>query len=466
MNRRIGIAVLLGVVILAYPAAAWLIGISAEHQWEQRGLEVSSRYPFLEVIKHEYHRGLYSATEEVTYRLTGQPAKRLQSLPGNPQEGDFQFTVRNTLHHGPLPQLRTFAPATIDSEVILPPHVQQKLAALFDGKAHLTIHTTLHWSGSSTTVVRSPAFTQQMADGSKVNWQGLDGTSDAGRELNYWKVDLTAPGLDLASAQLSARIENLRLRVDQQAAFDGLYVGSGDLAVTRLEVAGKTAAESRFSVQDFVAHSKSSAQGDYLDFDGTFNADSIQARQLTLTHPGLEVRGSHFYGPATAALNKSFRDARADSTNAVPDVAKMMEPLKTSGVDILVRDPVLEIPRIGFAMPEGELQVSLKASAHGLTRDELDGPPIALRAAMAKHLQLSADVRIDTALLDKLLDTSGQSERVTAQLQGLQRQGYITLEGKALTTHLTFAGGQLKVNGQSFPPMPGAMPQPPPGGHR
>lgn len=466
MNRRIGIAVLVAVVLLAYPGAAWLIGISAEHQWQQRGQEVSARYPFLEIIKHEYHRGVYGATEEVTYRLTGQPAKRLRSLPGNPQEGDFQLTVRNTIHHGPLPQLRAFAPATIDSEVILPPHVQSKLAALFDGKAHLTIHTTLHWSGSSTTVVHSPAFTQQMPDGSKVNWQGLDGTSDAGRDLNYWKVRLSAPGLDFASPQLTARIENLRLQTDQQAAFDGLYVGNGDLTLAHLEVAGKMTPEAKFSLQNFVAHSKSSAQGDYFDFDGTFNADSVQARQFTLTHPGLEFRGSHFYGPATAALNKSFQQARADSANAVPDVAKMMEPLKTSGVDILVRDPVLEIPRIGFAMPEGELRVSLKASAHGLTRDELDGPPIALRATMAKHLQLAADVRIDTTLLDKLLDSSGQSERVTAQLQGLQRQGYITLEGKALTTHLSFEAGQLKVNGRSFPPMPGAMPQPPPGGHR
>ena len=86
------------------------------------------------------------------------------------------------------------------------------------------------------------------------------------------------------------------------------------------------------------------------------------------------------------------------------------------------------------------------------TRDELDGPPIALQAAMAKHLQLSADVRIDTALLDKLLDSSGQSERFTAQLQGLQRQGYVTLEGKALTTHLSFEAGQFVERARALNP--------------
>jgi hypothetical protein len=83
---------------------------------------------------------------------------------------------------------------------------------------------------------------------------------------------------------------------------------------------------------------------------------------------------------------------------------------------------------------------------------------------LIKRLQASADLRIDTALLDKLLDSSGQGDRVTAQLQGLQRQGYLKLDGKALTTHLAYQGGQLKVNDLPFPPL-GAMPRPPPGGH-
>jgi uncharacterized protein YdgA (DUF945 family) len=124
-------------------------------------------------------------------------------------------------------------------------------------------------------------------------------------------------------------------------------------------------------------------------------------------------------------------------------------------------------------MPEGELLISIKASAQGLSRAELDGSPSAAGAALAKNLQASADLRIDTALLDKLLDSSGKSDVFAAQLQGLQRQGYLKLDGKALTTHLTYQGGQLKVNDLPFPPRPrtklaghsraGSSP-PPPGG--
>ena len=127
---------------------------------------------------------------------------------------------------------------------------------------------------------------------------------------------------------------------------------------------------------------------------------------------------------------------------------------------MMVHEPVLELPRIGFTTPDGELLISLKAAVPGITREELDVAPPLLGAALAKHLQASLDVRIDTALLDKLLDSTGKGDTIAAQMQGLQRQGYLKLDGKALTTHLTFQGGHLKVNDLPFPPMPAAGPGP------
>jgi hypothetical protein len=79
-------------------------------------------------------------------------------------------------------------------------------------------------------------------------------------------------------------------------------------------------------------------------------------------------------------------------------------------------------------------------------------------ATAVKFLQASAEVRIDTALLDKLLDSSGNGDTITTQLQGLQRQGYLKLDGKALTTHLAFQSGHLKINDLPFPPLPTPMP--------
>ena len=113
------------------------------------------------------------------------------------------------------------------------------------------------------------------------------------------------------------------------------------------------------------------------------------------------------------------------------------------------------MPRIALTMPEGELLISLKAHVQGLTRADLDDKTLA--TAFAKHVQASADLRIDTALLDKLLDSTGKGDRLAAPLQGMQSQGYLKLDGKALTTHLTYRDGQLEINGLSFPAL-GRMP--------
>ena len=463
MNRRIGIALVVAGVILAYPVAAWLIGLSAEHTWQQREQQVNQRFPFFETVRREYHRGVYSSTEEVTYRIGGSLANSMRAIPGGAQTTDLQLTVRNTIHHGPLPQLRAFAPATIDTEVVLPPQIGQKLAEVFGDQAALGIHTRLHWLGGSTTTVHSPAFERKTPDVVAINWRGLDGTTDVGSDLKYYKGTFTAPGLDVKAAKGNVTLENLRGTTDQHSsAFEGVYLGTLELTLARLAIE-PTSPDQKVSLHNFAVSGKSSAQGEYLDIDVSFGADAIQARQFNITHLGYEIRGSHLYGPSVAAMNKSFQAMEADP-GSPPSPGKVQEILETEGVEILLHDPVLELPRIGFAMPEGELLIAVKASAHGFTRAEIDGPSRELIGAVAKRVQASADLRIDTALLDKLLDTSGNADKFTAQLQGLQRQGYLKLDGKALTTHLSFDAGKLQVNGLPFPPV-GAPPQPPPDGH-
>ncbi|HEY6926920.1 MAG TPA: YdgA family protein [Steroidobacteraceae bacterium] len=465
MNRRIGIALVVVIVVLAYPLAAWLIGLNAEHIWQQREQQVAQRYPFFETIKREYHRGVYSSTEEVTYRFGGRLAKSMPALAGaTAQSSDLQITVRNTLHHGPLPQLRSFAPATIDTEIILPPQLRQKLTEFLGDKATLSIRTRLHWFGGTTTTLSSPAFERKTPEGVAINWRGLDGETDVGSNLQYAKATFTAPGLEVKAARGNVSLENFRGTTDlASSAFESVYLGTIGLTLARLELE-QTASGEKTSLRSLTLTSKSSAQGEYLDFDLGLNVEALQVKQFNLTHVGYEIRASHLHGPSVATMNKSMQAMQAQSTTT-PDPGRMLEIFKTDGVEILLHDPVLELPRIGFAMPEGELLISIKASAHGFTRAEIEGPPEDLKGVIAKHVQAAADLRIDTALLDKLLDTSGNGDKLTAQLQLLQRQGYLKLDGKALTTHLAFAGGQIQVNGRPFPPVSAGTGQAPPSSH-
>ena len=461
MDRRIRILLIVVVVVaLAYPAAAWMIGMSVEHQWQEREQYALQQFPYIGIVKRDYRRGVYNSTEEVTYSMSGVLAGNLHAAGLAPAPEHAQVTVRTTIHHGPLPQMRAFAPATADTEIVLPPEARQTLAAAFGSQAGMTIHTRMKWLGGATTVVQSSAFQHQDPKGESIDWRGLDARIDLGREIGAGTLELTAPGVTVKSPEVNLSFENLKLSSAVQPAFEVLTVGTVHVSLGRVDIE-QPAKSIKASMHNFTIDTKGSVDGEYVSSDGTIVMDALEAGKFAASRLVLEVRFDHLHGPSMAAVVKTVRANERDITvNSAPadSVARMAEAFKTSGTDILTHAPVLELPRIGFTTPDGELLMSMKASMPGVTRSDIDVPPQLLGASLVKHLQASLDVRIDTALLDRLLDSTGKGDTIAAQMQGLQRQGYLKLDGKALTTHLTFQSGRLKVNDLPFPPMPAAGP--------
>jgi uncharacterized protein YdgA (DUF945 family) len=141
---------------------------------------------------------------------------------------------------------------------------------------------------------------------------------------------------------------------------------------------------------------------------------------------------------------------------SVERMQKFAELFRKDGPDLLAHDPVFEITHIGFVTPEGELKISAKFAAPGLKHEDVAEPGPAMTAALIQHLQAQADIRVDTDLLDKLTEgTAGGGDKLAAQVRAFEGQGYITHDGKALSTHVVFDHGKLSVNGKPFPPRPG-----------
>jgi uncharacterized protein YdgA (DUF945 family) len=453
MDRKTRVSIIVAAaVVVAYPVVAWLLGLAAEWQSRQREQQFLERYPYVVLIKRDYHRGLYSATEELTYGLGGSFAKRLGAMPGGKDWSSYRITVRNTIHHGPLPQLRGFAPATADTELVLPPEVRRQLDSALGGKANLLVHTRMGWLGGSSTSIKSAAFEQQLPSGTVVTSRGLSGTIDSSRDLTSASVNFSAPGFELKSAVARAGFEKVSLNADLQRAFDLINVGTADMKVARFHLEPTAPGGRKVSLQGFSFDSASSVKADYVDMGGGIKADALEAGEFSASHVAYEFRFDHVHGPSLAAFSKTVQSNAREGTSVELSAQNIQNALKTSGVELLLRDPVFEISRIGFAMPEGELLLTAKVTAPGLKREELEGSPAAIRVALVQHLKASADLRIDAALAEKLLDSAGKRAAFAPQLERLEHQGYIKRDGKALTTHLTFDGGRLLVNGQPFPP--------------
>ena len=460
--------IVVAVLILAYPAAAWLLGLMVEHNWEereQRGLQQIPGYAqYVTIVKRDYRRGVYGATEEVTFRLGEKLLKAIRSSGNADGTDHVQLVVRNTIHHGPLPQLHGFAPATVDTEWILPPEVHDKLLAAF--KANLTIHTRMNWLGGSTTLVHSPAFNLPLEKVASVDWRGLDARLVAAREIGSGSVNLTSPGLTLKTDKgNTVGYQDLKLDSTLQPAYEVLNTGDLKLVLGQLQIEDSNK-PFKLTARNLAFESHSRLNGEFVDAEGGLTVEAVQVNTFDTSHINYAARLTHIHGPAAAAFTKVLRAEQSDAPDtatpqeaAAANLKRLADAFKGPGVDLLVKEPVVDITHLGFAMPEGALDISLKASMPGVTKEELQGALDVVKTAFVKHLQMSADIRIDTAMLDKLLESTGKGENAAAQLQGLQRQGYIKLDGKALTTHLTYLGGQLKVNDQPFPPRPPGAPQ-------
>ena len=463
------------VLALAYPAAAWIIGMSVQHQVLDRETVALAQAPYLKVASRDYRRGVYSSTEEITFQFGGSFLKSLGA-----GDGQLQFTVRNHIHHGPLPQMRAFAPATIDTEIVLPPQIEQKLKQIVGDQAHLTIHSQLKWSGGATSVVHSTPFKSNIPEVGTFEWRGLDGTGEVGREIGTQVGQLTAPGLIANTPKGNFNIEDVKASTDLRLAFGDLTVGKIRLSVGHVALDSPVQPDFKIDTRNLAIQGDTSVSGDFVNTDGTFSIDSVESAKFSATQLVWEVRMDHIHGPSMASLNKELMAAQATQLQAPAasdpnDPAavqrqaelaqKYADAFQTYGLQILGHEPVIELPRVGFKTADGDVMLSVKLAAPGITPADVSGDPKTLVMTLPKFLQATVNARIDNTLLDKLLQQTmsepDASDQVKARLQQLQDQGYVKVDGKALITQITFMNGQLKINGLPFTPAALAPPQKP-----
>lgn len=448
MPRRIRIGLVFAVaVVLGFPTAAWVTGIVVEKQNEADEQRRLGETPYVVRTKRDYRRGVFSSVEHATYQLSLPTAK---GGPVTSPSGSWHLTTHCVIHHGPLPQLRTLALATADCDLELPPELGQSIKAALGGKPPVELRIRTGWLGSSTTAFTSPAFTLKLENGATVNWRGFDGTMAASRGLATWSGSLTAPGLTVDHASTHAEIGTLILTADMRRAYDTLDVGSVSLKAAGAVVRSADD-DTNLVLKGVTVSGVSSQNGDYVDSAVELAVDTLEAKQFSATRVGYAFRLNHAHGPSLAALSKAMREVQREALTGSHEAfqAKLRDSFREHGIDVLSHDPVLEIPRIGFAMPEGEARLSARLSAPGLTREELQGPT--LPATILRHLQAEADLGIDAALLDKLLSRNQNADAVRQRLAALERQGYVKQAGGRYAVHLSYERGRTVVNGLPFP---------------
>jgi uncharacterized protein YdgA (DUF945 family) len=290
-------------------------------------------------------------------------------------------------------------------------------------------------------------------------------------------MDLKAPGIVVKSPEASFSLEGLEASSNVHLEFGALSVGKLQLGIEHLAI-DAPAKDFKLNSQNLTLQSSTSVSGDFLNGQGAFTADSLDTGKFAATQLVMDVRLDHIHGPSLASLTKDMRAAQAEQIDATlksgpadaptleqqqqQTTQKVAAALQTYGPQILGHEPVIEFPHIGCKTPDGDVMLSIKLAVPGITPADMSAGVNALMTVVPKYLQATLNARIDTTLLEKLMQQSATDpDKVNAfkaQLQQLQNQGYVKADGNALTTQVTFIGGQLKVNGLPFVP---PMQQPP-----
>lgn len=452
MNRATKILLaIVGVIVLSYPGLAWVTGIAVESRMQHSEQQALDRVPYLTLVSRTYDRGVYRSTVTTTYGFHFPVPKAVKAAGGAVIPPGATITVRSTVQHGPLPGLRAVALATVDSTLILPPAAQKELSGVLGSRPLLETHTTVGFFGGATADLTSPAFSVRLANGSTITWGGLTGKVTTSRNQARWSAQLAAPHLAVAGAQGRLELSGLEYSGSHQKAFDTLYSGTGTLTIEQVD--GSTPRSGDYSLQRISLTGTSTTHGEFFDMRVDMAMDAASVAAVRLKNVMYSESVEHLDGPSLASMVQAIRAAQSQAGgNRAQFQTRMQVALRQYGVDLLMHDPVLEIRQVSFAMPEGGFLLSAKVSAPGLSRADLQWP--AAIVALKNHAEVTADLRVDNGLMQKLLAMGGSNPRIAAQLASLEQQGYLTAGPGAVTTHLSFSGGQLTLNGHPFPPAP------------
>lgn len=436
-----------GIIVLSYPGIAWVSGIVIESRIQHTEQQALDQVPYFTLIKREYHRGVYRSTEIATYGFRS-PAMRAANATGvTALPAEATITVESNIQHGPFPGLRAPALAVVDSTVVAPAALQAELGS----KSILQAHTVVGLFGGATTNLTSPKSSVRLADGSTLTWGGLTGTITTNRPQARWSGRLSAPRLAFAGPQGGFELAGVEYSGSHEKAFDDLYLGTGTLTIERVD--GSSPRSGDYSLQRISITSTSKADGEFFDMRVDAGMDAAKVAAVQLKNVVYSESFEHVHGPTFSSMVQAIRAAQHQAgANQKQLQAGIQDAVRQYGADLLLHDPVLDIRQVSFAMPEGSFLLSARISAPGLSRADLQWPAAIL--ALKTHAAVTADLRVDNGLVQKLLSMGGANSRIGAQLTSFEQQGYLTAGSSAVTTHLEYSGGRLTLNGHSFPPPP------------
>ena len=508
-NMKVAAAAVVVALAAAYPASSWYFGKQIEAAHAEMDAKIAA-LPYLKLVRHEYERGLFSASEVITveiptamFRLpapqkkaaeeTPAPEIVQETAPGAPVTAQpapasppaaplppLRFTIRTTIQHGPLPGFDTLAAGRASSVIEFEEPIQKKVAEAFSGKPALDIQTLYDFQGGGHATITSPAL-KIVLPGHTENSQailsgdGLEMVMEFTKSMEQYTLRGSAPRFELSEPSGPRMImTGLRLESRQQRMFQDdplLYSGSQQISLAELSIDPGTNDEQKktqkVALKELKYDVQVPASGEFIDLIARFGATGVQIGEQNYGPANYDFSLKHVHARKLMALNRSLM-ALYTKPEVMQDSNLMMQalaPMKDQFIALLLDNPVLSIDRIGFRTPEGEAKLSASVKLIDAKAEDFSNPMLLLT-----KLEAAADIALPTALVSTLAGNKAEKEeeeeallrkqKTEQTMANIVQQGYATLDGNLLKSRIAFKAGQLLVNDKPFNPLAMAQPKP------
>jgi len=481
MSKKAVLGAIAAAVVVAYGAGTWFAGHQIKSTYDRAFEEWPKQSAMVRVIERSYDRRFMGAVSTVTLEIGCAADSAATSPPAEPADPDddedpededsaarawlrqpVRFTIRDTIHHGPIAG-GTLAAAVIDSELVLDPQAQANVQKIFGSTNPFTAHTRVGFDGGYASDITVAPAEWSEAGKSKLTWQGATAhvAMDGARSRMQYEVDLPGLVFDSAARGLHAKMGRLTLKADARRAEDWmLATGTSEGRLDRLELEARLDLDGETDksvpkvvlenvdmkgeadTKDGLYGSSATVKGQgslgaaKLDrFEFTSGARRIQvAGYRKLADAWLQSNAAAGCGKGGAKASKALMDRLA------PDLKAMAKFSPEAGIDRMV---------VEMGGQRGELSYS--AGFAGVTDEDLQLPGFAL---MTKRGVLKVDARLPVKWLEQLAEAGvggGQTpppEMVAGLIEQGEEKGFVKRDGDAVTGQVVYSEGALKVNGQ------------------
>ncbi|MDL0431055.1 DUF945 family protein [Marinobacter sp. TBZ242] len=417
-----------GAAVLAVGVfAPWAVGYVTEQQWQSVTTEVNQSQPLFQLETRDYNRGYMGAEFSGTIIVQD---------PETGEEHEFDYQAR--VSHGVTGSLMDFSP---------PGELGSQLDRIFpDEKPKLTLETRLWGTAIFEFTVPAVSLIDEET-GESFDMSESYARADISGNGSQADILMLWPGAVIRAPDLRISIEDFRLEQTLEHLTGEVWLGNGDMSLSRLEVASRHEPALRFDQFAIKSETTTGDDGKSIDSEAvvtlekmTADDESFGPHRMAFVFNGLDVESwndltSALTDMQVAALNSKAGDSRAVMQQQMESMSRINEAM----LGLAAEGFSFGFPELSFATPYGPVNGEIMVQHPSLSDEERDQMMMVMQ-----RLSGNLEVSMPLALVE-------QHPELGMQVAPLIKQGMVEQEGDRLRVQGTLEDLALDVNGNLIP---------------